>query len=248
MHEAQRYNYSFYMPLIKDKPRAIRIADRIITIAQEHFGGIEDLDCLDVGCSAGTITNIWVRRFGKTTGIDVDADAVDFARKNSSAPNVEYRAGSIMDMVFEPESFDMIVVVGIYEYVPDSEKLFRIIFSLLKKGGICYLQARNRFAVIEKETGLFIINFLPYRLAKLYARIFKKDKLYYGRQLFLPGIKKIVRRFTVYDYTLKVIRQPQRYHLFNFLSDNSLFARLLAATAAVFYFALPNYMWVLKKR
>lgn len=249
MQNSQRYNYSLYKPsIMKDRERAARIADRIVTILEERMGDLSQLRCLDICCSAGLITGYYAGHFRKVLGIDVDRDAIGLARKSFSLANLEFQRADVMEVNFEPESFDVIVGIGIYEYVPDARKLFRIISRLLKKGGICYLQARNRFSIIEQETGLFMINLLPRRFARFYAGVFKKDKVYYEKTLFLKGLRRLVTDFEVSDYTLKAIREPRRYHLFDSLGDNSLLAKSLAAAARVFYFAIPNYMWVLEKR
>lgn len=249
MQSSQRYSYSLYKPsIMKDKKRAARIADRITTILEERLGDLSRLRCLDICCSAGLITSYYAGHFKEVLGIDLDRDAIESALKSFSLTNLEFQRADVMEANFEQESFDVIVGIGIYEYVPDARKLFRIIFRLLKRGGICYLQARNRFSIIEQETGLFMINLLPPRFARFYAKVFKKDELYYENTLFLRGLRRLVTDFEVSDYTLKAIREPRRYRLFDFLGDNSLLAKSLAAAARVFYFAIPNYMWVLEKR
>jgi len=70
-------------------------AKKITAILQDFLGSdFSNYNCLDVGCSAGDITNNIAEHFHSTVGIDIDREAVINARSISSKSSTQFTIAS----------------------------------------------------------------------------------------------------------------------------------------------------------
>lgn len=249
MRLRQRYNYSEYKPVvITDKVGRAKRAHRNLTMLKDNLGDLKGHLCLDVGCSGGMMMDVYSDSFGRVVGCDVDITALNSAARNIHKGNVDFFLMDSMNMAFKPSIFDVVFCSQVYDSVADVRSLFDEIWRVLKRGGFCCFTGRNRFSLIDPSTGLLFINFLPRFLADIYVRVTGREEHFYERPLFLYGLRRLVQRFQLKDYTLKVIRYPQRFFLYAHYKDNSRPAILLSLLARALYPFLPNYIWLLKKR
>lgn len=93
---------------------------------------------LDVGCGMGRFMDVVHRWGAQVVGCDLSI-AVESARKNfANADDVFIIQADVFHLPFAAESFDLIYSLGVLHHTPDSEKAFRQLPKLLKKGGkIC---------------------------------------------------------------------------------------------------------------
>lgn len=87
----------------------------------ERFLNLKDKVVLDAGCGPGGKTVYYAEKGCKSiTGIDIDEsriqNAKDFALKKN-APNVNFIVGSLMNLPFENDTFDFIVMNDVFEHV-----------------------------------------------------------------------------------------------------------------------------------
>lgn len=82
---------------------------------------------LDVGCGTGAFTALILERGApaKVIGIDPSPQHVAHARTAVSAPNVDFRQGSVMDLPFRASQFDIVVSALVIHFVPDRGTAFR---------------------------------------------------------------------------------------------------------------------------
>lgn len=125
--------------------------------------------------------------------------------------------------------------------------MFNKIYELLKRGGVCYFAAGNRFKVIEPHYNLPFLSYLPKKIANVYLSIFKKEKYYYENLMSLRNLKKLVKNFEIHDYTLEVIKHPSKYSANEMITEGSLKYHILNFVAKKFYFIIPTYIWILRK-
>jgi SAM-dependent methyltransferase len=74
----------------------------------EHCG--EPAALLDVGTGAGGSANVAAARYpqARIVGLDISRSMLRQARKRYSAPNLEFRRGSVLALPFEDRTFDVV--------------------------------------------------------------------------------------------------------------------------------------------
>ncbi|OGL44656.1 MAG: hypothetical protein A2161_06425 [Candidatus Schekmanbacteria bacterium RBG_13_48_7] len=224
-------------------------AKKIIAVLDDHYSGnLESLTLLDIGCSTGIITNVLSKRFHKVTGIDIDEPAVKDAKKNYQSPNLGFSIQDSMKLGFPGESFHVIVCAHIYEHVPDPYQLLSEIYRVLKHGGICYFAAGNRINLIEPHYKLPLLSVIPKSIAHQYLHFFRKGDLYYENHLTLWGLRRLVSRFEIIDYTLKIVENPEKYFATEMIQQNSYKQNIGLWILKHFYWASTTYLWLLRKK
>lgn len=98
--------------------------------------GAHPKEILDIGCGVGELSSELAAQFpdARVFGVDYSDGMIARARKDFTAPNVEYLHGSLED-VPAGRSFDLIVSTHSFPYFPDKLKAARQMKSLLKPGG-----------------------------------------------------------------------------------------------------------------
>ncbi len=159
--------------------------------------------------------------FDTTVGIDIDENAVAFAKKNYDTEKIDFICTPIEELKHENNFYDVITCSHIYEHVPDANKLMSEIYRLLKPGGVCFFAAGNRFKVIEGHYRLPFLSFFPKRISNLYLKITGKGNEYYENHLSYKNLKQLVNQFEVIDYTVETIKYPKKYFATDLITENS---------------------------
>ena len=233
--------YSQEFPEIFNESDRLRIGKQILGIIKSQFEDLSRLRVLDVGCSGGEITNLLSQHVREIVGIDIDSAAIRRAKekyKNKNLLFLEYES----EFPFRENSFDLVVCNQVYEFVEDQQKFSYEIYRVLKSGGICVLGARNKWAFVEGQTGLPLINFLPSPVAKAFAKLLGRN-YYPANYLDRAGLLKLFRRFEIEDLTLKILRDPNRFG-FSKLEKYSFLARLFPDSLIGF---IPNFFFLCRK-
>lgn len=202
---------------------------------------------LDIGCSTGILTRHYAEFFGQVVGIDIDDGAVEWAQKNRAADNIDYRVGDSMDLPCSTASFDVVTCTHIYEHVPDAQRMLDEVFRVLKPGGVCYFAAENRIRLWDGHYDLPLLTVLPKTLGDWYVRVMGKGEGRYETHFTLRGLRRLVRRFEIIDYTRAVVRDPERFEASDMVPAGSLKQKAASAILAAAYWAFPTYLWILRK-
>jgi ubiquinone/menaquinone biosynthesis C-methylase UbiE len=122
------------------------------------------------------------------------------------------------------------------------------IYRVLKPEGVCFFAAGNRIVLIEPHYHLPFLSVFPKWIAHKYVKIFKKANFYYENLLTYWGLKKLVSKFKIDDYTKKIIKNPENYFATEMVKENSIpqFMYLIALKLA--YWLSPTFIWVLRKK
>jgi len=186
--------------------------------------------------------------FKEVFGTDVDEKAIREAnklRKKNLSFELLNPDGSFP---FEKESFDIIVANQIYEHVENPKILMKEIFRVLKPAGFCFLGAGNRLVVKDAHyPKLPFISWLPIWFANYYVRLFKSGEYYEPRLKTICGIKKMLGDFDVTDYTLKIMKEPEKFDADDVISPNSIVSKTPIFILRILYFLIPNYLLILRK-
>jgi len=234
--------------LIADEENRKIKARKIFSVIEDFIGDPEAVKrarCLDLGSSEGHISNFMAQYFGKVIGVDTDQPAIETAAGRSKEDKAVFVCGSGLDAPFRDHSFDVVICNQIYEHVPDPDKMMEQIGRILKKDGICFFGAGNRFKIMEGHYFLPFLSWLPKPLADRYLRIAGKGTSYEERHFSYYGIRKLVRNFKVSDYTLRIVREPDKFSFVDAPKMMKWISRLPAWLLTLLLPLAPNYMYIL---
>ncbi len=254
MYENKSYTEHFQklghnLKILDEKSRSIK-TNKILSVIKDYCiknnKDFKIFTCLDIGCSAGLITNYISKNFKKTIGIDTDESAIKSA-KNLSNKNLTFVKASALKIPFKDNSFDLVICNHIYEHVPNAQKMFNEIYRVLKQDGICYLSAGNKYNIIEGHYKLPFLSWLPQSLANLYLIITGRGKIYEEKHFSYFKVKRMLRKFEINDYTLKIIKNPEKYSLTDISKKGSFILKLPLFIFKILYLFIPTYIFILKK-
>lgn len=228
--ELVKDNYSLSVPEILEESGRLRIARQFESLINIELGNTKTKNCLDVGCSSGIITNYLAKNFRKIVGVDVDTEAVVKATANCIVYNGK-------KLPFPNNSFDVIVCNQVFGYTADPETLALEIYRVLKPGGKCLLSLRNKYSFIEGQSGIPLIHFFPYAIAKIIAGLLNRP--YYPTKLLsLTEIQLVFKKFQIKNITMDIIKDPLKYGYVKLKKVN---------LNSIFLPIIPNYIiWLTK--
>lgn len=250
MSRGYQHNFSsLHGDSMYDKEARERKANTMIRVLSHNFGeeNIAQMSLLDVGSSTGIIDNYLSRAFAEVTGLDIDTRAVEHARKAYANEHLHFCTGDAMSIDFPDNSFDVVICSQIYEHVPDARKMTDEIYRVLKPEGVCYFAAGNRLSIEEHHYNLPFLSVIPRPLGHLYLRLAGKGKYYYEKHLSYWGLKSLVAKFDIIDYTDKVINDPKSFDVVYMLEPGSRKHKLAQFIVGRLYWLCPGYIWLLKK-
>ncbi len=152
---------------------------------------------LDAGCGTGLLATK-LARFGDVVGIDKNQDAVKFTKSRG----IKVKAGSISDIPFPTNYFDLVVCIDVlnHQWVEDDETALAEFFRVLKPGGVLILRvSANPYLRLKHDRYVFIK--FRYRKKALWEKIekagFKIEKISFVNAILLPVaiLKQFGERF-----------------------------------------------------
>lgn len=78
-------------------------------------------------------------------------------------------------------------------------------------------------------------------------RLARRGDRYYERTRTLWGLRSLVRRFTIRDYTARVLESPERFAATDMVRRGTFKQKLALAMVRGAYWLSPTYIWVLEK-
>jgi ubiquinone/menaquinone biosynthesis C-methylase UbiE len=244
---AYQYGYSEINPLMLDITGRERKAKTMLAVFKDYFTTLHDLSALNIGGSTGIIDGILSNEFNHVTSIDIDTKAIEYARKNQKNENISFEEGDATALNYNDNSFDVVICSQVYEHVPDAKQMMDEISRVLKPGGVCYFAATNRITLIEPHYHLPFLSIIPLPLAHLYLRLLGRGEFYHELHFTLWGLKKLVQKFNIHDYTSKILDEPSKFDVDYMLKDGSLKIITARFLVKLFYWLMPGYIWILEK-
>jgi 2-polyprenyl-3-methyl-5-hydroxy-6-metoxy-1,4-benzoquinol methylase len=232
---------------VYSRPEREAKARKILAVLSDSLSApMAQLRVLDMGCSSGIITNFLARHFRSVTGTDIDREALAYAVR-TRASNADFLPADAMELPFQGESFDVVICAHVYEHVADSGRLMNEILRVLKKGGVCFFAAGNRLRLVEPHYRLPFLSILPSLLADAYLRISGRGPRYDEKHLTYWGLKRLVSEFQVFDYTKKILQNPEKFSATELCRPGSLKQKSAVLFSRVAYGLVPTYIFLLKK-
>ena len=149
----------------------------------------ENSTVLDIGAGLGRITVPLARVCKRVVACDQSLSRMRLLSqrvKSEGLSNVDVFVGDIFNLPLRENSFDLIVMNGVLEWVGLTDmyddpreaqiKSLEICKKLLKDGGHLYVGIENRFALVyvraKDHGGLRFTSYMPRRVADIYSRVF----------------------------------------------------------------------------
>jgi len=146
-------------------------ADRQLHLSRYQFAREmfqEQWDCLDAACGSGYGAAFLAEKVRSVCGVDVNGNAVEFARAKYNGLNLTFRCSDLQcELPFPDESFDAITSFETLEHVEKQEQMLSEFRRVLKSNGILVISSPdrnvsqrigldNRFHIAERSKREFV--------------------------------------------------------------------------------------------
>ncbi len=148
---------------------------------------LKDKTVLDIASGSGYGTYLLAEKAKKIYGVDVDEDAVEYAKRNYGGKNIEYLLGDAEKIPLEDKSVDVVVTFETIEHIKDYKKFMREIKRVLKPGGFAVISTPND-PEFPEGNHFHLHEFEEKELGLLIAQYFKYQKFYYQYTWLAAGI------------------------------------------------------------
>jgi SAM-dependent methyltransferase len=219
-----------------------------IVAALENFGGIDTASArvLDIGCSAGLMTDAMAARGADVVGIDMDIDALRHAAARRGRPRYVAARGEWLP--FADGSFDAVVCNHVYEHAGDPFVLMREAHRVLRAGGACYVGAGHTLQLIEPHHRLPLLSWLPRPLAGAWLRRLGRASDYDERFLAPWRLTSLFAPFAdVAFISPRMLREPERYAMDAIAGWPSPLRVLVHVGAPIAARLAPTWIYMLRK-
>lgn len=110
---------------------------------------------LDAGCGTGYGSAELAQSAADVVGVDVAADAIEYARRNYPIPHLRFIESSCISVPFQAESFDLLVAFEVIEHLADYRAFLDECARLLTREGLLIVSSPNKsyYALTRSETG-----------------------------------------------------------------------------------------------
>lgn len=98
----------------------------------KYLGPKREDKILDAGCGIGFINDEIARYTDEAVGIDLNADSIDFAKKNMRG---KYLVSDVTQTPFPENHFDKIISCAVLEHIKKPETMIEEIYRITKKRG-----------------------------------------------------------------------------------------------------------------
>lgn len=111
--------------------------------------GLYNGKLLDIGAATGFFIAIAKKRGFDVTGIELS----DFAARKGRENGLNVITGDLLDINFEPGSFDIVTMFDVLEHVPDPKKLIKEVSRILKPNGLIIINTPDAESLWAKILG-----------------------------------------------------------------------------------------------
>jgi 2-polyprenyl-6-hydroxyphenyl methylase / 3-demethylubiquinone-9 3-methyltransferase len=128
-----------------------RNAERIIYKKQTGIKLLKDLNCLDIGCGGGILSEPLKRLGAIVTGIDASDKAIEVAKEHSlkSRLDITYKCTNTSELIESKKEnfiskFDIVIASEVIEHVNNRSKFLSDISKLSRPGGLIIFTTINK--------------------------------------------------------------------------------------------------------
>ena len=113
------------------KVRSNIIEDKVRTLTN----GLNNLNILNIGVATGKTTEM-LSQYGNVLSVEYDKDCCEFLKEEL---NIEVINGSITELPFNDNSFDLVFALDVIEHIEDDQKGINEMHRVCKKNGVVFI-------------------------------------------------------------------------------------------------------------
>ena len=165
---------------------------------------IKDKKILDVGAGSGIISEYFSKK-NELFALDIED------QRELNLEKVNFNIVKDESIPFPDNTFDIVISNHVIEHVPNQKKHLYEIWRVLKRGGICYLATPNRIFPWEVHYKIPLLHYLP---NNLFFKMLKFMGIYKEEVYLIPYFnlkKRIKKRFHIKDYTINIVKNPDKF-------------------------------------
>ena len=146
-------------------------ATRIINGEKTEMNFLDGLECLDIGCGGGILSERLSRLGARVTGIDASESSINVAKQHSikSRLEINYRCITTTDLLKNEKEkflnkFDIVIASEVIEHVNERKVFLSDISKLCRSGGLVVFTTINKSflgIVLGKFFAENILNVVP---------------------------------------------------------------------------------------
>ncbi len=166
-------------------------------LIEKAFPKRKNLRILDIGCGTGEIVRA-LSKYGQAYGVDLSSEALQYGWFRGSDHLVQ---ADTDDMPFKEESFDLLVILDLFEHIPNDVASARDFTRYLKKGG-CMIVSSPAMPVLWSKRDVELHHYRRYKkkqMTKIVRKAgLKTERMFYRNFFFFPLVlsKYICERFS----------------------------------------------------
>ncbi len=115
---------------------------------------------LDIGCGPGVMTKELLDKGFLVYNTDISPSMIERARQalngHERKDRVFFKVCDIEHLDFEDSYFDVVLCIGVIEYLQDYHGAIEIISRILKKGGMAIISVPNRWSILNIMDNLLV--------------------------------------------------------------------------------------------
>jgi ubiquinone/menaquinone biosynthesis C-methylase UbiE len=143
----ERHPFPAYADKFRKAAEEMYLKMRLLGVAAEEYTGKTILDC---GCGTGEFTCWYAARGNRMTAIDLSRPSLEhakaYARQYELDSLIDFQHGSVLEMDFPNNSFDMVYSYGVLHHTPDPYRGFQNMVRVCKPGGIVIVSVYSRYS------------------------------------------------------------------------------------------------------
>jgi SAM-dependent methyltransferase len=139
---------------------------------------------LDGACGVGYGTALLADHASEVVGVDIDADAIAYARSRYARPNVEFRVEDLLAPKLDDRSFDVVCSFETIEHVPDREAYLAQVARVLRDDGVFVVSTpRADETTVSPENPFHFVEYSRRDIQKLLEDHFADVEIFGQRRL-----------------------------------------------------------------
>lgn len=172
----------------------------------------------------------------KVYGVDIDKDAIAYAKKNYAADNIEFIEGDGVKIPLEDNQVDVVVTFETIEHIEDYDTFMKEVSRVLSPDGLLILSTPNDIEFPE-DNHYHVHEFEEDELTKLVKRYFKNTEHYYQATWLYNALVDKTKLGSEWQEKIETMQTapvtPKKSIYFYMLCSNRLISESLKPLAAI---------------